>query len=257
MQFFKNANVDWMSLRWVFMGLSILLTIAGTVSLYLKGGPRLGVDFTGGTLVYVRFSKTPEIDRIREALRSGGIKADEVTRYDEPDKNQVQIKLARIESEQTEDLSRGSSQISESLRKVFDPASVASNKLDLNSVGVDSLTSALQGWDPEKLQGRAGAGEHYAQASRDILRLRAERGGLFASFDALNQIGVPQAVVDRLKMDSYLGSFTVLSVDSVGPKVGRDLQSRARDAILFSLLGMLVYIAFRFKFIYGVAAIIA
>ena len=121
MQLFKDVDIDWMGRRWAFMCLSILLIVAGSVSLYVKKGPKLGVDFTGGTLVYVRFVKTPDIEKIREALRGTGIKAEEVTRYDEEEKNQVQIKLARIESEEAEDLSRGSNQIFESLRKVFDP----------------------------------------------------------------------------------------------------------------------------------------
>jgi preprotein translocase subunit SecF len=223
----------------------------------MKNGPKLGVDFTGGTLVYLRFSKAPEIDKIREALRSAAIKAEEVTLYDEPQKNQVQIKLARIENEETEDLGRESAEIFESLRKVFDPANAASSKVDLNNVGGDSLIAALQGWDPERLQGGTGAGSHYAQVARDIVKMRTEKGGLLPGYDQLREVNAPQPVVERLRQESYLGSFTVLSVESVGPKVGRDLQSRARDAILFSLLGMMIYIAFRFNFIYGLAAIIA
>ncbi|HEV8132434.1 MAG TPA: protein translocase subunit SecF [Acidobacteriota bacterium] len=257
MQLFKNVNVDWLGLRWFFIGLSLVLTLAGTLSLYAKRGPRLGVDFTGGTLVYVRFSKTPEMGRIREALRSASIKAEEVTAYDEPQKNEVQIKLARVQSEEAEDLSRGSSQIFDSLRKVFDPGNAQSQKVDVNSVGGDVLTRQLQEWDPEKLRGRVGSNEHYSQVARDIIRLRTGKGGLLASFDQLREANVPAAVIDKLKQDGYLGSFTVLSTQSVGPKVGHDLQVRAQYAILSSLLGMLVYIAFRFKPIYGVAAIIA
>lgn len=257
MQLFKNVNVDWIGLRWFFIGLSLLLTLAGTISLKLKNGPRLGVDFTGGTLVYVRFARTPQIEKIREALHRASIKADEVTAYDVPSKNQVQIKLARIQSEEAEDLNRGSSQIFESLRKVFDPGNAGTQKVDINNVGAGVLSSTLQSWDPERLQGRAGTNEHYGQVARDILELRRQKGGVLLSYDQLRESNTPQPVIDKLKQDGYLGSFTVLSVESVGPKVGRDLQSRARDAVLFSLLGMLVYIAFRFKFIYGVAAIIA
>ncbi len=57
--------------------------------------------------------------------------------------------------------------------------------------------------------------------------------------------------------DFYLGTFTILSVESVGPKVGSEMRDRAQNAIIFSLLGMLIYIAFRFRPIYGIAAIIA
>ena len=60
-----------------------------------------------------------------------------------------------------------------------------------------------------------------------------------------------------MSQDFYVGSFTILSVESVGPKVGSEMRERAQNAIIFSLLGMLVYIAFRFRPIYGLAAIIA
>ena len=256
MQLFKNVNIDWMGNRWWAIGLSFVLTLAGTLSLFLKGGPKLGVDFTGGTLLHVRFMSAPEIEKVRAALRGSNITADEVTRYDEPAKNQVQIKLAQIESEESEDLDRGSNQIVEALRKVFDPAHVGSANVDLNTVGSDTLAATLQKIDPDGLQTRADAAEHYAQMARDITKLRTDRGGLIDSYDALRSINLSQAAIDRLKQGTYLGSFTVLRVESVGPKVGRYLQTRARDAMLFSLLGMMVYIAFRFKFIYGVAAIV-
>ena len=54
-----------------------------------------------------------------------------------------------------------------------------------------------------------------------------------------------------------LGPFTVLSADVVGPKIGKDLQRQAILATLYALGGMLVYIAFRFEWIYGVAAVVA
>jgi len=43
----------------------------------------------------------------------------------------------------------------------------------------------------------------------------------------------------------------------VGPKIGADLQDQARNATLAALAGMLIYIAFRFEWIYGVAAVAA
>ena len=47
------------------------------------------------------------------------------------------------------------------------------------------------------------------------------------------------------------------SAEVVGPKIGADLQQQAILATLYALGGMLVYIAFRFEWIYGVAAVIA
>ena len=54
-----------------------------------------------------------------------------------------------------------------------------------------------------------------------------------------------------------LGPFTILSAEVVGPKIGKDLRKQAILATLYALGGMLVYIAFRFEWIYGVAAVVA
>ena len=53
------------------------------------------------------------------------------------------------------------------------------------------------------------------------------------------------------------GSFAVISADVVGAVVGADLRNRAIYVTLAALAGMLVYIAFRFEWIYGVAAVLA
>jgi preprotein translocase subunit SecF len=48
-----------------------------------------------------------------------------------------------------------------------------------------------------------------------------------------------------------------VKVDNVGPTVGKQLQNKAIMAVLYSLLGMLIYLWFRFQLIYGVAAVVA
>lgn len=60
-----------------------------------------------------------------------------------------------------------------------------------------------------------------------------------------------------LQAETYLGEFAIRGVEVVGPKVGRDLQWQAFQATMAALGGMLVYIAFRFEWVYGVAAVAA
>jgi preprotein translocase subunit SecF len=87
---------------------------------------------------------------------------------------------------------------------------------------------------------------------------RASNGGLLRSIDQLASVpGVTPAVLNVLKQECTLGPFTILSAEMVGPKVGADLRRQAILATLYALGGMLVYIAFRFEWIYGVAAVIA
>jgi preprotein translocase subunit SecF len=69
--------------------------------------------------------------------------------------------------------------------------------------------------------------------------------------------GVTPAIIQALKKECTLGPFTILSAEVVGPKVGKQLTRQAILATLYALGGMLVYIAFRFEWIYGVAAVVA
>ncbi len=56
---------------------------------------------------------------------------------------------------------------------------------------------------------------------------------------------------------AYHGSATIEQVEIVGPTAGKQLQNQAWQATLYSLLGMLIYLWFRFELIYGVAAVVA
>src|SRR5712692_1550792 len=77
MELFKNTNFDFLGNKWPFIGLSLVLTAAGLVSLAAKGGPRYGIDFKGGALVTVTFAQRPSVDQVRAAL-SGKIPSLEV-----------------------------------------------------------------------------------------------------------------------------------------------------------------------------------
>jgi preprotein translocase subunit SecF len=85
-----------------------------------------------------------------------------------------------------------------------------------------------------------------------------DRSGLVSSFDELRSVpGVTPQVVQTLKQVCDLAPFNIKRVETVGPKVGGELRTQAILATLYALGGMLVYIAFRFEWIYGVAAVIA
>jgi preprotein translocase subunit SecF len=68
MEIFKHTNFDFLGKKWPFIIVSLLLTAAGLFSLWIKGGPRYGIDFTGGALMDVNFIKRPPAEAIRSAL---------------------------------------------------------------------------------------------------------------------------------------------------------------------------------------------
>ena len=73
MEFFKNVNVDWMGKAKYFVALSAILLIAGWTAILKNGGIKYGIDFRGGTLVYVRFAGPAPVDQIRKGLAAAGL----------------------------------------------------------------------------------------------------------------------------------------------------------------------------------------
>jgi preprotein translocase subunit SecF len=69
--------------------------------------------------------------------------------------------------------------------------------------------------------------------------------------------GVTAEVLQVVKQECYSGVFTIRNVEIVGPRIGADLRHQAMLVVLYALGAMLIYIAFRFEWIYGVAAVIA
>ena len=258
MDIVKNPNVNWLGLKWIFIGLSLIFIAAAAVSM-VAGGLNLGVDFTGGTLVYVRFKEEPQLDRIRRTLSEAGLQAEEVIRFDNPSQNAVQIRMVRVESEE-QDLTQESNQVFEALRREYDQSWLQTEKLDLNNVPKSALSTRLQELNPENLRDERSISEfaqHYDELAGKIIGYRTTHRGIIQGFSGLDQLGLPTVIAKVLQENFYLGGFRVISVESVGPKVGQELRTRARAAILVALLLMLCYIAIRFWPIYGLAALVA
>lgn len=168
MRILTNVNVDWLRWRWHALVFSWVLILAGIGVIATRGLP-LGIDFSGGTLVVVRFRQPVSDDAIRQAITGN---EEIVQRYgDAP--NETQIRLPLIE----------------------------------------------------------GAGDAQLEQTGALL-------------------------VQQLRA-ANLGEFEVLSTDFVGPVIGRDLQWRGVYATLASLVGIAAYIAMRFRFSFGVGAMVA
>jgi len=73
--------------------------------------------------------------------------------------------------------------------------------------------------------------------------------------------GEGQTVADKIQAgikENIQGkNFQVMRTDKVGPKIGKELRTNALYAVIFSLLGILIYLALRFQFVYAVGAVIA
>ena len=259
MEFFKNVNVDWMGKAKYFVALSAILLIAGWAAILKNGGIKEGIDFRGGTLVYVRFAGPAPVDQIRKGLAAAGLADSSIqtisdTVLNAGAQNDVVIGLEQ-KGQGDESLDAGKQAILDALHKTFGTA--ADGKLDFNSVTKDSLAGYLTQKDPLLLGSTAA--DRYNQLAQRLLAARdTEHSGILTSFDELKNVeGATPAVVSSLNNGFVLGNFAIRNVEVVGPKVGAQLRRQAFFATLYALAGMLVYIAFRFEWVYGVAAVIA
>ena len=91
MHIFKNPNYDFVRWKWHAIALSWVIIIAGLLVIWKSGMPK-GVEFSGGTIVIVKFAQTPDLDRIRTVLPGGGSNAI-VQTYGDPSANQVMIRV--------------------------------------------------------------------------------------------------------------------------------------------------------------------
>jgi preprotein translocase subunit SecF len=248
-EFFRNTNIDFLGKKWYFLSFSLIFSVAGILSMLFWHGIPLGVDFRGGTLVYVKFTQAPDNKAIRSDLDKAGLHNAVIQRYGNTGDNEVVIKLDQKETSEA-DISKGKNQIINALE-----TNPVQGKQDLNNsdqVGFSAVLNALTSRDPM----HADPAEYQRLARRVMDYRDTDRGGVIQNLDDLKGV-VPGPVVESLKQDFYTSNFGVRSADIVGPQVGGQLKKQATLAVLFSLVAMLIYLWFRFEMIYGVAAVVA
>ncbi len=248
MEFFRNPNIDFLGKKWYFLAFSLVFSVAGVLSMLFWHGIPLGVDFRGGTLVYVKFSHPPNNDAIRAALDKVGLRNAKIQGYDKPEYNEVLIDLAEQETSEAA-LDKGKAQIISALE-----TNAPAGKVDLNNASSLTIKNYLLEKDPQHLGTDADA--KYGATAQAIVNYRDKtKGGVLNSIDELKAAS-DASVVASLQDGFYLSDFGVRNVEIVGPQVGKQLQTQAKLAVLYSLAGMLVYLGVRFEWIYGVAAVV-
>ncbi len=164
----SDISIDFIGKKKSAMSLSLFIITIGIILFIVKGGLRLGIDFSGGTLIQIQFKENVSIDKIRASFHQLGM---------------------------------GSSSIQQ----------FGSDK--------DILINT----------------ERFSETLEDL----------------------KTTVKNQLEKDFAPESFEVVRVEMVGPKVGRDLREKAILSIFYALVGIIIYISWRFEFRFAVAAIIA
>jgi len=247
-EFFRNPNIDFLGKKWYFLAFSLLFSVAGVFSMLFWHHIPYGVDFRGGTLVYVKFSHTPDDNALRASMDRVGLRNAKIQRYGQASNNEVLIDLD-VQETNEQALDRGKTQIINTLE-----TNAPAGKQDLNNSSSLGIKNYLMEKDPLHLG--SDADQKYTQQAQAVVDTRDKvQGGVLSSFDQLKG-PVNPAVVASLQDGFFLSDFGVRNVEIVGPQVGAQLRKQALLATVYSLAGMLIYLGFRFEWIYGVAAVV-
>lgn len=282
-----------------------IISVIAIISVLLHGGLKLGVDFTGGTLLQVRFDRPIATDEVRKALAEANMGGAEIQKLKDSEtiKNAFLIRTGLKESmaltdtsgpqvvriEVTPNPTAGASQVV--VRAFISDAGRGGAKVDSAWCAVDDLSNKLlMPPEPNQPEGsfwvivpadKFGAGSQHGLAVygrdaagnwgavREVTMFVTGRGQTALSADkkarasftgkaeAAHGGPVTTAIVAALAGRFPDNGLTIDSDDTVGPKVGRELQGKAILAVLAGLLLILIYVAFRFDYRFGVAAIIS
>ena len=133
MEIFKNVSYDWLGKKWYFVAGSMIMLLIGVGAYFVRGGLAYGIDFTGGTLIIMKFNQPPDLDKIRNALNPEAVTPPLIQTFDDPSKNTVQIRVQRFKSG-ADDVEAGQKAIQNRLRQVFDPGNAGGTQLDIRIV---------------------------------------------------------------------------------------------------------------------------
>src|SRR6188508_171196 len=113
MRIFDNPNLNFLKWRWHALILSLLVIGAGAVTIVSRGGLPLGVDFSGGTVLRLKFTQPPNEEAIRTALSGEPV----VQRLGDRANNEVLVRLPIMKgAEQGASLTEEAARVEATLR---------------------------------------------------------------------------------------------------------------------------------------------
>ncbi len=256
---FSKINVDWMGIRKPLIAVSILVLLAGLVSAIGRqltpGGTdafNLGVDFQGGSVITAKFKDgRPSEEEIRAALASVG-QSEAVIQSSTDKQDEVLIKIPLLEGE--EDTTQKTS------RTQTTPANANQGNQENGASGSANTANETNANAEANVNSSVNANSESNTAANANTETSGEN----------NQISVGRALVkkalDTFGTEAPAGTplaqakdakYQIVGTDSVGPVAGEQLRTQAIIATLLGMVGILLFIAFRYDWTYAAGAVIA
>jgi preprotein translocase subunit SecF len=239
MQIFEHLKVDFMGKRKFFYILSSSLFLLGMLSIVFRG-LEFGIDFKGGSEIILKFEKPVNIGALRNEIEKIGLGSMELKTYGSDNAVLIRTELQTIPANIYP-------KVIQSIQSEIDKVIPGIERKIIDST-INSITFAFPNPDTTNIivEKVFAAGFQAAKISEEPSNTKM---GV--------SIGISDWIKDNLREKIKDNPFQVLKEDQIGPKVGKELKTDAIIAVFLSLVGILVYLAFRFKFIFALGAVVA
>jgi preprotein translocase subunit SecF len=243
MQILKNkTNIDFIGKRKLAVMISTVINLAIIVGIAAFGF-NLGVDFAGGTVVELKFDHSITAEEVRQRAQKGGLEDVSVQNIGSADENSFLLRMGGVTQLNEESATKARAAIEGlgSVRNVYaDLANGIVNFRSASALTPDAIKKAVEG---------SGTGV------QEVRELGEAQGGGF-DYQVVAS-GMADKVYAALGEGLEKPDFEQRRVDYVGPQVGKQLRNRGIAALLYSMVAILIYVAFRFDFKFGPGALLA
>jgi preprotein translocase subunit SecF len=236
-----KTNIDFIGKRRIAIMISSVINIAILIGIATVGF-NFGVDFAGGTLVEVKFESPATAEQVREGATRGGLKEPQVQGIGSSDENSFILRMG------------GVTQLTVESEKAAEAAIRGLG--EVTSLGKD-LDNGLINF---RVKGKVdpAAVRRAVEASGTGVKDVRELGESQGSFDyQVVSAGMADKVTAAVRTGLPGAKFEVRKVDYVGPQVGKQLRNKGVMALVWAMLAILLYVAFRFDLKFGPGALVA
>ena len=239
MRLFENLHIDWLGKRKFFYFVSVALFLIGLFNVIIRGF-HFGIDFKGGTEIVLQFDNPVNISTVRGYVEKMGLGNIEIKTFGGETGVMVRTELQEIPANIYPNVVKN---IEATINNIF--PGIPFNKVDSTS---NSVTYAFTNPDTtsDMVNKLLAAGYQAGKVSEEP-----------DNKQLIVNVGIADWLKENLKTDMANNPFKIIKEDHVGPKVGKELKQDAVIAVVLSLIAILIYLAFRFKFIFALGAVVA
>lgn len=239
MRILENLNYDFLGKRKIAYAISVTIFLIGIISVIVRG-LEFGIDFKGGTEIVLQFEKPVDVGEIRTYVENLGLGTAEVKTFGGETGIMVRTEEQIIPSEIFPKVVEN---IEIAIEKYF-PA-IQRNIIDstASSVTYEFENSEITNAVIDKLFETGFQSGHVSEE--------------LDNKQMIVRVSIADWIKENLSEKVENNPFIVLKEDIVGPKIGEELKQDAVLAIFFALIVILLYLGFRFKFVFAAGAVAA